>query len=203
MTSNFSPIRINRGQWLAVALLACVSSSCADTDAQRKAQSRIQPTYDSANGRLTKLDYDADKDGKADTWAYMDGSRLIRLEADENNDGKIDRWEYYPALVPGASTVVTTRPSPERIERATRLDGQISRREFFSGTEMVRVEEDTDANGATDKWETYADGALTVLALDTSGKGRPDRRLIYRADGSLDYIEADATGSGNFQRVKP
>ncbi len=68
---------------------------------------------------------------------------------------------------------------------------------------MVRVEEDTDANGATDKWETYADGALKVLALDTSGKGQPDRRLLYRADGSLDYIEADATGSGSFQRVKP
>lgn len=203
MTSNFYPSRMNRGQCLAVALLSCVASSCADTAAQREAQSRIQPTYDAGSGRLTKLDYDANKNGKADSWAYMDGTRLIRLEADENEDGKIDRWEYYPAVAPGAPGGAAAQPSPERIERATRLDGQISRREFFAGSEMVRVEEDTDANGATDKWETYADGALTVLALDTSGTGKPDRRLIYSADGSLDYIEADATGSGIFQRVKP
>lgn len=203
MTSNFSLVRINRGQLLPVALLACVASSCADAAAERDARARIQPTYDSDSGRLKKLDYDSNKNGKPDTWAYMDGSRLTRLEADENEDGKVDRWEYYPAAAAAGAAAGAEKQSPERIERATRLDGQVSRREFFEGTQMVRVEEDTDANGATDKWETYSEGALTVLALDTSGKGKPDRRLIYRPDGSLDYIEADADGSGNFQRVKP
>ena len=191
---------MNRGQIVAGALLCLMAVSCADDAAKREAQKRIQPTYDKASGRLTRLDYDANKNGKPDTWAYMDGVRLIRLEADENEDGKIDRWEFYPSVaVPGGGAT----PSPERIERATRLDGRVTRREFFEGNQMVRVEEDTDANGATDKWETYADGALKVLALDTSGKGQPDRRLLYRADGSLDYIEADPTGSGSFQRVKP
>ena len=203
MISNFSSMRINRGQLLPVALLACVASSCADAAAERDAKARIQPTYDSANGRLTRLSYDSNRDGKADTWAYMDGSRLIRLEADENEDGRIDRWEYYPATAAVGAGVGAPKQSPERIERATRLDGQVSRREFFEGAQMVRVEEDTDANGATDKWETYSDGALTVLALDTSGKGKADRRLIYRSDGSLDHVEADSHGSGNFQRVKP
>lgn len=184
-----------------MAFAACLASACADAAAEREARTRIQPTYDSATGRLTKLDYDSNKDGKPDAWAYMDGSRLIRLEADDNQDGKIDRWEHYPAITPGGGA--SARPAPERIERATRFDGQVSRREFFEGGQMVRVEEDVDANGAMDKWETYSDGALTVLALDTAGKGRADRRLIYRADGSLDYIEMDADGTGNFQRVKP
>jgi hypothetical protein len=67
---------------------------------------------------------------------------------------------------------------------------------------MERVEEDTDGNGSIDKWETYADGALAVLALDIQGRGTPDRRLIYRPDGSLERIEADPTGSGQFQAVK-
>ena len=194
---------MNRGHLLSMAFLTCAASACADAAAEREAKARIQPTYDSASGRLTKLDYDANKNGKPDTWAYMDGPRLIRLEADENEDGRIDRWEYYPAVpAAGASLAAIAKQTPERIERSPRPDGQVSRREFFEGAQMVRVEEDTDGNGATDKWETYSDGALTVLALDTSGRGKPDRRLIYRPDGSLDYVEADADGAGNFQRVK-
>ena len=199
MSVKITLSRIIRGHLLAVGLLASLAAGCADSSAEREARTRIQPTYDKDTGRLTQLDYDSNTNGKPDTWAYMDGTRLIRLEADENEDGKIDRWEHYPAGL-------AARPGkqfPERIERATRLDGQISRREFFEGSLMVRVEEDTNADGATDKWETYKDGALTVLALDTTGKGRPDRRLLYGPDGSLDYIEADPTGSGNFQRVKP
>ncbi len=199
MSVKITPSRITRGHVLAVALLSSLVGGCADSSAEREAKTRIQPTYDKETGRLTKLDYDSNTNGKPDSWAYMDGTRLIRLEADENEDGKIDRWEHYPAG-PAAGP---GKQFPERIERATRLDGQISRREFFEGSLMVRVEEDTDANGATDKWETYKDGALTVLALDTTGKGRPDRRLLYGPDGSLNYIEADPTGSGNFQRVKP
>lgn len=67
---------------------------------------------------------------------------------------------------------------------------------------MTRVEEDTDGNGAIDKWETYSGGALAVLALDTTGRGTPDRRLIYRPDGSLDRIEADPSGTGRFEVLK-
>ena len=201
MTSNFYPVRMNRGQLLALAICTWAASSCADAAAQREARARIQPTYDSTSGRLAKLEYDSNGNGKPDTWAYMEGPRLIRLEADENEDTRIDRWEYYRPAEAGAAA--QTKQFPERIDRATRLDGQVSRREFFERTQMVRVEEDTDANGATDKWETYSDGALTVLALDSSGKGKPDRRLVYRPDGSLDRIETDPDGSGRFQRVKP
>ncbi len=67
---------------------------------------------------------------------------------------------------------------------------------------MVRVEEDTDGNGKTDKWETYANGALATLALDTTGRGTPDRRLIYAADGNVVKITADPNGSGQFEVVK-
>lgn len=189
---------MNKVRVIAIALLSCAASSCADTAAERQAKARIQPTYDKASGKLAKLEYDANGNGKPDTWAYMDGTRLIRLEADENEDAAIDRWEYYPA----AATAAAKQP-PERIERSTRFDGKVSRREFFEGALMVRVEEDTDGNGAIDKWETYAAGALTVMALDTTGDGKPDRRFLYGPDGSLDHMEVDATGSGTFERVKP
>jgi hypothetical protein len=187
-----------RCQLIVLLALACLSGGCESRASGRQGQGRIQPTYDQGTGRLTRLDYDANANGKHDTWAYMDGPRLTRLEADENEDGRIDRWEFYPLTATGA-----LKQPPDRIERATRLDGRVSRREFFEGGVMARVEEDTDGNGSIDKWETYAGGALTVLALDTRGAGKPDRRFIYRPDGSLERIEADPSGSGHFEMVRP
>jgi hypothetical protein len=186
-----------RAHLIGLVALSCLSAGCQNAAAGRDDQGRIEPTYDPGSGRLTRIDYDADGNGKYETWAYMDGARLVRLEADENEDGKIDRWEYYPAAAGDAPL----KQPPDRIERATRLDGRVSRRELFQGGVMVRVEEDTDGNGSIDKWETYADGALAILALDTQGRGKPDRRFMYRPDGSLDRIEADASGSGRFQTV--
>lgn len=177
------------------ALSVLAAGACRGRSIDPDAAARVAPEYDKATGRLTKLAYDANANGTPDSWAYMDGARLIRLEADENENGRIDRWEYYPAAAVGA------RVPPERIERSTADDGRVTRKEFFEGTEMVRVEEDTDGNGVTDKWETYAAGTLRLLALDTTGDGKPDRRFVYTDDGSLDRMEVDPTGSGQFRRV--
>ena len=197
MILKTQPYRASRIAIAGVFLTAGLSVGCQGAASTPEAAGRIEPAYDQATGRLTRLSYDSNKDGKHDTWAFMDGARLTRLEADENQDGKVDRWEYYPAG--GAAGL---KQPPERIERSTRFDGQVSRREFFEAGVMVRVEEDTDANGQTDKWETYAAGALVTVALDTKGRGKPDRRLVYSPDGSLERIEADETGSGQFQVLK-
>lgn len=179
-------------------LVSCTAAACQGAPAASAANGRVAPSYDKASGKLTRLAYDSDNDGKHDTWAYMDGARLTKLEADENQDGKIDRWEFYPETTSGGG-----RPTPERIERSTQFDGQVTRREFFEGGVMVRVEEDTDGNGKTDKWETYVGGTLNILALDTQGRGTPDRRLVYKPDGSLDRIEEeDPARPGQFKVVK-
>lgn len=187
---------------LRAAVIVAVCSSAAGCDeaaarARQEAQRRVQPTYDRSTGKLTKLTYDSNNNGTPDTWAFMDGARLVRLEADENEDAMVDRWEYYPANASAAA-----KQLPERIERATHSDGKVSRREFFEAGVLARIEEDVDGNGAIDKWESYTAGALSTLALDTTGAGKPDRRFIYRPDGSLDHVEADPTGSGTFQTVK-
>jgi hypothetical protein len=41
-----------------------------------------------------------------------------------------------------------------------------------------------------------------VLALDTQGHGKPDRRFVYNAEGGLQKIESDTSGSGHFEVVK-
>ncbi len=168
---------------------------CSTPPPDPSASARLAPEYDKDTGRLTRIAYDADGNGTHDTWAYMDGSRLIKLEADENENGRIDRWEYYPANAGPA------RVPPERIDRSTADDGRVTRKEYFDGTEMVRVEEYTDGIGALDKWESYTAGALTVLSLDENGDGKPDRKLFYTPEGALDRVEVDETGSGQFRRV--
>lgn len=185
----------SRALFVLLATAALSAAACRQPSADAAEAARIAPEYDRESGRLSRLAYDADGNGTHDTWAYMDGARIVRLEADANENGRIERWEYYPERA-GAGRV-----PPERIERATFDDGRVTRREFFEGSEMVRVEEDTDGNGVIDKWETYTAGTLRSLSLDENGDGRPDRRLLYKPDGSLDRIEADPDGSGQFRRV--
>ena len=188
----------------ALALAGCTSTAPPGAP---KGSAQVRPVYDAA-GKLQKLEYDRNNDGKVDNWGYMDGSRVVRVEVDENGDGTVDRWEYHTAAAASGTLASPAGPTGvdttvERIERARRFDGKVSRKEFFDKGALTRIEEDTDGDGRVDKWETYTDGGLSVLALDTQGRGTPDRRLVYRPDGSLDHIEADPTGSGTFTPLKP
>ena len=187
----------------AIACVVCVlAAGACQSQARSAGNERVQPTFDKESGRLTRLEADANGDGKVDTWGYMDGMRVVRVEIDENGDGKVDRWEYHSQGNVGQAGQATPDARPdktlERVERATRFDGIVSRREYFDNGSLARVEEDTDGDGTIDKWETYNAGSLSVMALDTMHRGKPDRRLIYKADGSLDRIETDPTGSGQF-----
>jgi hypothetical protein len=182
---------------LAVTLATVGALACQDA-APQPTTGNIRPSYDKATGQLQRLEYDSDGDGKIDTWGYMDGARVVRVEIDEDGDGKVDRWEYHGAPSPEAAGAGPDK-TITRIERATRHDGRISRWEYFDGGSLARVEEDTDGDGKVDKWETYGNGTLLTMALDSKRQGIPDRRLVYRPDGSLDRIEVDPTGSGHFQ----
>ncbi len=41
------------------------------------------------------------------------------------------------------------------------------------------------------------------MALDTKGRGTPDRRLIYQPDGTLSRIETDPSGTGTWLSPLP
>lgn len=186
---------------LIVASYLCVSACNTPPPSPNGGNPRVQPSYDT-DGKLQKIAYDRSGDGKPDSWGYMDGARVARVEVDENGDGTVDRWEYYEADAEPAGQTADPR-ALVRIERATKFDGTVSRREFFTHGRLARTEEDTDGNGRLDKWETYTDGALSLLSLDTSGRGFADRRLVYGANGTLLRIEADTDGSGIFKTLNP
>jgi hypothetical protein len=205
----------------ALALVSVVATACGPAAATTKAESAVKKDVKSEydqSGRLTQLTYDRNGDGKIDTWGYMDGSRVVRVEVDEDGDGKVDRWEYHrdPKTTndskgstdstgsPSASGSAVAAagggdPTLERIDRATKHDGKVSRREYFENGLLTRVEEDTDGDGKIDKWETYSGGTLAIMAIDTKGRGTPDRRLIYQPDGTLSRIEMDPSGTGTWR----
>lgn len=194
----------------AAVMLACCAlgaQGCTDNSARKN----IEPVYDATTGRLQQLRYDSDGNGSVDTVSRMDGTRVLRLEIDKDEDGKVERWEYYdPARnlekvgfsrsndgVEDAWSYAGPDGQVSRVEISTRRDGKVSRTEFYQGELPTSAEEDTDGNGAIDKWETYEAGRLTTVAFDSMNLGRPGRRLSYSVDGSV-AVEVDRAGTGRW-----
>jgi hypothetical protein len=185
--------------------LVILAAGCSDTPVAPAGTDRVRPSYNTETGRLERITYDRNGDGRTDATTYMDGTAVVRAELDQNFDGTTDRWEHYargtsrfssPAAA-GAGT--SAGGALERVETTTRSDAQVTRWETYESGLLRRVEEDSDGDGRVDKWETWEHGSLRVVALDTRGKGTADRRLVYSADGQAPRLEVDATGSGVFE----
>jgi hypothetical protein len=58
---------------------------------------RVRRFVDPKTGRLRLLVYDANGNGRFDTWSYMDGGRALRMEIDDDEDGRMDRWVHFRA----------------------------------------------------------------------------------------------------------
>ena len=161
------------------------------------------PVYSQVTGRLEALQSDTNNDGKIDALAHMDGATLKYIEIDRDFDGRFDRWEYYVSApgTPGALRSPDGRSVLDHAEESDAPDARITRREFYSGGTLVRVEEDTDLNGRVDKWELYESGILRHMELDIDGRGRPTRRLVYGPNGDVIRVEADPDGDGVFESV--
>jgi hypothetical protein len=159
------------------------------------------PVYSKESGQLEQLVTDSNGDGVIDARAYMRGRRLERIEVDRNRDGAFDRFEYYSERPPERvdPTSPAGRAEIERVEEANGLDQQITRREFYERGELSRVEDDSNADGRLDRWELYDQGVLARIDMDLTGSGFPTRRLVYRRDGSIERVEVDPDGSGQWR----
>jgi hypothetical protein len=197
---------------LAVLAVVCLSA-CSDPEKDRLRET-TRPTYDKTTGRLKELTFDANRNGKIDTWTEMDGARPVRSRIDSNEDGKPERWEYYDASGQlqkvGFSRSGDGKPDAwafsgadgriERIESSSLADERkIDRWEHYDAAGLVRTDEDTNGNGAPDKWQTFKDGAVETASFDENADGRPDRRLTYER-GVLVLIETEPDGNGRYAR---
>lgn len=178
----------------------------------------VTPSYDIYTSRLIQLSADQDGDGRIDQWTYLDGSRPLRGEKDLDGDGRIDRWEYFGTQAElvkvGTSsrndgiedtwTQVARTNGEGRIDISVRRDRVIDRHQYYRGESLARVEIDSNADGRIDRWERYEQGVLREAQFDTSFTApRPDRRLLYDAQGRFIGAEADDDRDGVFQRLSP
>ena len=199
-----------RAPILTATLIASLASGAA---CRERSDAQIRASYDDS-GKLRLLTYDSNKNGRPDTFSYMDGTRIVRVELDTNEDGIVDRWEYYNQ----AGTLEKVGTSQEndgrvdtwaypaadgstaRVERSLRRDGKASRTEGYKNGVLVSAEEDSDNDGVIDKWEEYVDGRLASVGFDTEKAGRPTRRLVYDQSGQL--LPGDGR-NGNPRAAKP
>lgn len=200
-------------KWIVLGI-ALLLAGCAGPGSTEK--KNIEPVYDAQTGRLKQLKYDSNGNGKVDTVSFMDAARVLRIELDKDEDGKVERWEYYDAGrklekvgfsrsndgIEDAWSFAGPDGKITRIEISTRRDGRVSRTEHYQGDVPSRAEEDTDGDGSLDKWETFDAGRLASVAFDSLHRGKPDRRLVYAADGSV-RVEVDPAGSGSWTLAKP
>jgi hypothetical protein len=189
--------------------------SPSDNETARAASAR----YDSATGRLDRIEFDTTRNGRYDAVGVMHGTRVDRIEVDEDEDGKVDRWEFYEESrlvkvgysrrnngIADAIAFYGTDRAVERIEISTRADGHFNRVEYYRSEALARVEEDTNGDRRPDKWESYTrdpgvpPGASRIVsaAFDDAFRGTPNRRLVYGADGGVLRVEVDPDGDGVF-----
>ena len=178
-----------------------ISVLCAAIFTGGCAKEQVSPVYDADSQTVSRLDYATNADGRVDIRSYLQNGRGVRLEADGNGDGRVDRWEYYRAdgqldrlgtssRADGREdTWVVQNGSQMRVDISTRRDGVVDRHEFRENGVLVRAEQDSDFDGRIDEWQRFDNGRLRELLVDTERSGRPDRRLLYGANGSLERIE--------------
>jgi hypothetical protein len=151
-------------------------------------------------GRLQRIEYDANGDGRPDHVAYHDGAKSPhRLDVDENFDGSFDRWEDYDTQGrltkvglsrkrKGAPDLwVTAGPGdlPAKKEYDDDGDMRVDRTEVYERGLIVRVILDSDHDGKPDRWQDWSSGRLGTEDIDTDADGQPDRRIFYNQNGRV------------------
>ena len=200
--------------------LTAVFFACAPS--QRASQQQPAAEYDQQTGKLQRLAFDSDDDGRNDAAGILDGTRVKHIEIDTTGNGTIDRWDFYDDDgrvvrvgmarqddgVMDAVAIMGPDQQPVRLEVSTRRDGTFDRVEFYQAGRLARAEEDTNGDGRVDKWESFRNNPgsgpgeppviLSAVAFDDAATGRPTRRLVYGPDGQVVRVEVDKTGDGTF-----
>ncbi|MSO30074.1 MAG: hypothetical protein EXQ48_03905 [Acidobacteria bacterium] len=147
--------------------------------------------YDKTTGRLRRIEFDANKNGKNDTVGFMDGTQILRVELDLDENGKVERWDFYGPDQKLEKVGFSSRNDdlmdsvafyqPDgvvaRIELSPKRDGTFNRIEFYKHGSLDHSEEDADGDGRPDKWETYRPSMIRneELPIDDLSMGNQER----------------------------
>jgi hypothetical protein len=168
----------------------------------RRIDKDIYRAFYDAQGRLQVVEFDANRDGRAEqTDHHRGGARRPYLtELDRNSDGDVERREHYgddgrllrveegPAR-PSVTAEYDGQGQPRRVSRDTDKDGRADRTEEYVGGLLTTTAVDTDRDGRPDRWQRWVKGHMVSEELDTDADGLPDRRLRYGERGELLGLE--------------
>ncbi|MBM4384603.1 MAG: hypothetical protein FJ091_14715 [Deltaproteobacteria bacterium] len=124
---------------------------------------------DAVTGRETRVEEDANLDGRVDTWVeYVDGAPA-RQRRDTNHDGSADQWSYYDRTGKLA-----------RQEQDLDGDGYRNRETLYREGKLAKQRDDRDGDGRFDLVTTYdAEERIARRDEDRDGDGKIDARSIY------------------------
>ncbi len=171
-------------------------------------------------GRLNRIDYDSDGDGRYDTVDQVNPEGVVvMILTDRNWNTLPERWVQLNARRQVASEWIDANEdsTPERyrsFDPAGRLteegvdddgDGLYEVNRTFNtrwppSAGPLRVERDDDRDGIFERRETYTiDGRLRTVNDDSDGDSVRDRIAVYRPDGSVRKQGQDRDGDGFFE----
>jgi hypothetical protein len=118
-----------------------------------------------SDGRLQRLVYDGNGDGRAEVVTIFGPSgQPLRAEIDSDNDGVADRWEYF-----------STAGSLERVGISRRRNGKPDEWDVAGPAgAVVRREFDEDGDGRVDRAEDV------IIEADAHGDAIRERRVPVR-----------------------
>ena len=150
---------------LAIALSGCSRGDAATID-------RPAAENDSATGRLRRLSFDENQNGRNNAVGVMDGARLERIEVDTDENGTADYWEFFD------EGVLT------RVEEDTNRDGRVDKWETYRSL----------ANHSAGDPPSI----VSTVAFDDAHRGTPTRILVFADNGAVERVEIDPDGDGVF-----
>ncbi len=154
---------------------------------------RFQALYD-GEGRLDRVAYDADGDGRADVLTLFGPSGVpLRAQIDSDKDGVVDRWEYY-GPDGRLAKLATARRKPGVPDLWSYPDG-------FGG--IGRREYDDDGDGRPERAEDLLDGVVVAEEFDTTGAGVWDKRVVRGPDGAVARVDSEPDGQGHWLHSVP
>lgn len=135
-------------------------------------------------GRLLRVEFDADGDGRTDVWSFYENGALARQEIDDNRDGRVD------------ARLVVTDGELVRAEVDRDGDGRFDALEIYAGGELTRQHLDDDGDGRFETIHVFAAGRHTRTEKDTTGDGQIDRWVFFDEGESPRLVEQDVDGDG-------
>ena len=106
---------------------------------------------------------DINRDGKPDSWTYINGGDVDRMELDINFDGKIDSVYIYDGKGKVKEEILDTN-----------YDGRMDNWRFYKNGSLEEDEIDSDFNGTVDVWVYVNRKRIYRIEKDTTGDGKPD-----------------------------